>query len=460
MLQVYDSLTKEKKVFQSIEDGHIKLYVCGVTVYDYCHIGHARTYLAFDVMVRYLRSKGFTVTYVRNITDIDDKIIKRAQLTETSWDSIVQHYITEMYADFDALNILRPDIEPRATETIGDMIHMIEGLIDKGFAYQASNGDVYYAVEKFQDYGKLSGQTLNQLQAGERVEINEAKKSPFDFVLWKAAKPGEPSWDSPWGKGRPGWHIECSCMTKCTLGDQFDIHGGGADLKFPHHENEIAQSEAANNSPYANYWLHTGMVKINEEKMSKSLGNFFIIRDVLKNYAPEVVRYFLIAGHYRSSLNYSEENLQQAKSALTRLYLTLRDADPLPVTQTLDPVVLEQFHAAMDDDFNMPEVVALLFGLAHKIQKDKDTAPAQASILVATLKHIGNILGILQLTPSVFLQECSAHVETQKIEQLVLERKEARQARDWAKADSIRGELEDMGIVLEDQGEQTLWRLK
>jgi len=456
-LQIYNSLTKKKELFTPITPNKIRLYVCGVTVYDYCHIGHARTNLAFDVIIRFLRSQGYEVTYVRNITDIDDKIIQRAQTNGESVDDLVARFIDVMYQDFDALNILRPDQEPRATNAIPEMLHMIQLLLDQGFAYVTDSGDVYYCVTRFKDYGKLSGQHIDQLRSGERVEVNENKENPLDFVLWKATKAGEPSWDSPWGAGRPGWHLECSCMTKKALGAHFDIHGGGSDLLFPHHENEIAQSQAANNTPYANYWMHSGMVQINAEKMSKSLGNFFVIRDVLAQYPAEVVRYFLISGHYRSEINYSKDNLQQAWNALRRLYTALRDASVHGAQ--LVPDYIEQFNTAMSDDFNTPEALVVLFDLAREANRAKDQADRlQAASLTLTLKHLGGLLGILQLDPVQFLQ-AGQDVDAYTVETLIVQRNDARAVKDWAKADEIRDRLTAMGVALEDRDGQTVWKI-
>lgn len=458
MLTIYDSLTRKKVPFKTIHPGKVGLYVCGVTVYDFCHIGHARTYATFDLLVRYLRYQGYEVTYVRNITDIDDKIIKRALEQGMSWQELVASMVSEMYQDFDALGYLRPDCEPRATDNLPEMLAMIQVLIQKKFAYLAANGDVYYRVKAFANYGALSGQSLDNLRAGERVAVNIDKEDPLDFVLWKAAKPHEPSWESPWGPGRPGWHIECSCMTKKVLGTHFDIHGGGTDLKFPHHENEIAQSEAANSRHYVNYWMHSGMVNINAEKMSKSLGNFFIIRDVLKNYSAEVVRYFLTCGHYRSEINYSESNLEQAKSALTRLYLVLREFENEVLPVHYDQVAITKFCACMDDDLNTPGALSVLFEIAHEAQRLKQTDFARAKILVATLKELGQVLGLLRQMPSQFLQ---GHIvlDTQKVEMLIAQRNEARAKKAWAHADALRAELLTMGVVIEDTVDGTVWRV-
>ncbi len=454
-MRIYNSLTRQKETFTPIQPRTLNLYVCGVTVYDRCHIGHARTYTIFDIVVRYFRSLGFAVTYVRNITDIDDKIIKRAQELGVSMEEVVEKNIQKMYADFDALNLLRPDIEPRATQTIPQMLRFIKALIDQGYAYHASNGDVYYRVEKFAEYGKLSGQSLDDLRAGERVEINTAKESPLDFVLWKAVKPGEPSWDSPWGPGRPGWHIECSAMTYESLGANFDIHGGGSDLKFPHHENEIAQSVPVCGGHYANLWMHSAMVQINGEKMAKSLGNFFLIEDVLKAYPAEVVRYFLLSTHYRSDVSYSEENLNLAKAGLTRLYNALRGITPTAGAKSgLVKTYRDKFHAAMQEDFNMPEVLAVLFDIAREINISK--SPELAGLLI----ELSAILGILQNSPEEFLKGSDQHENHQEIEALIAARVEARKAKNFAESDRIRGVLDQMGIIVEDSSQGVQWRRK
>ena len=447
-MQIYNSLSGKKERFQPLKPGHVSLYVCGVTVYDHCHIGHARTYTTFDILVRYLRSIGYQVNYVRNITDVEDKIIKRAHENQESPDQLVARFTQIMHEAFDRLNLLHPDLEPKVTQTIPEIIAMIATLIEKDFAYAASNGDVYYEVAKFKDYGKLSRQNIEELQSGARVEINEVKKSPLDFVLWKAAKAGEPAWDSPWGKGRPGWHIECSAMSKKALGDTFDIHGGGSDLRFPHHENEIAQSEAANGHPVARYWMHSGMVQINNEKMSKSLNNFFIIKDVLEKYPAEVVRYFLMSGHYRSEINYSTDNLNSAKAALTRLYRALEGAD-FSITAPTNSAYETRFNAALADDLNTPEALAVLFDLVKEINKSKD------STLQALLKKLGAILGILQQDPAQFVQGDVSSLDEAKIEALIQARKAARLARNFAESDRIRDELKALHIELEDHPDGT-----
>jgi cysteinyl-tRNA synthetase len=455
MLHLYNSLTRQKTPFKSLKNQEVKLYVCGMTVYDFCHVGHARVMVVFDVLVRYLRFLGFNVTYVRNITDIDDKIIKRAQENSEDFNALTQRFIDAMHQDADALNVLRPDIEPRATEFIPQIIDLVNTLIDKGFAYCGENGDIFYAVTKFKDYGKLSGKNLDELQAGSRVDIQDAKQNPLDFVLWKMAKPDEPSWDSPWGKGRPGWHIECSAMSTHCLGNHFDIHGGGMDLQFPHHENEIAQSEAATGETFVNTWLHNGFVRVNEEKMSKSLGNFFTVRDVLATYHPETIRYFIVASHYRSPLNYSDQQLDTAHQALTRLYTALRDL-PMIENNYNDLKYKEKFCAALDDDLNTPEALAVLFEMAREINKLKETDISQAANLGNELRRLASIVGLLQSEAENFLQSGSNNDE--EIEQLIALRNVARQNKDWKESDRIRAELKEKGIVLEDSAGKTTWR--
>lgn len=449
-MQLYNSLSGRKEAFQTRVPGAVSLYVCGVTVYDFCHIGHARTYAVFDTLVRFFRYQGLAVTYVRNITDIDDKIIKRAQERAQPCEKIVNDHIQAMYQDFDALHFLRPDVEPRATDIIPETLAFIETLIQKGFAYVSDNQDVYYEVSKFKSYGKLSKQNVEALQVGSRVEVNTHKKSPLDFVLWKAAKPGEPAWDSSWGKGRPGWHIECSSMTQKCLGPEFDIHGGGSDLRFPHHENEIAQSEAAHEGKFARYWMHTGMVQINAEKMSKSLDNFFLIRDVLQDYPAEVIRYFLMSGHYRSEISYSVENLESARAALFRLYRALEGWDgsaPLPSSEAQT-----RFMQALDDDLNTPEALAVLFDLVKEIHKTNQQS------LRADLKSLAGILGLLQASPTAFLQGEPSLIDRAAIEAEIEKRNLARQAKHFSESDRIRDELRKQGIELEDQAEVTTWR--
>ncbi|KTD41576.1 cysteine--tRNA ligase [Legionella parisiensis] len=451
MLHLYNSLTRTKEPFVSIVPGKIGIYVCGITVYDHCHIGHARSMVSFDVIVRYLRSQGYDVNYVRNITDIDDKIIARAHERAIPIDELTAQYIAAMNEDTKALNILSPDVEPRATEHISSIIRLIERLLEKGNAYLSENGDVCYQVNSFADYGKLSHKDLDGLVAGARVEIVKEKRSPLDFVLWKKAKPGEPSWPSPWGEGRPGWHIECSAMAMSELGEQFDIHGGGLDLQFPHHENEIAQSEAATEKPFANYWMHVGMLQVNNEKMSKSLGNFFTIADVLAKHHPEVVRYFLLSSHYRSSLNYSEENLTNAKKALTRLYQTIKDSHVI-TNNELDNHWINEFNQAMNDDFNTPIALSVLFQLSHEVNKKN------SPVLVNTLKYLANIMGLLQENPASFLQAGFGEEDRVEIDQLIAERLQARADRNWGRADQIRADLLSRGIELEDGANGTTWR--
>ncbi|EEZ41429.1 cysteinyl-tRNA synthetase [Photobacterium damselae subsp. damselae CIP 102761] len=410
-------------------------------------------------MSRYLRYLGYDLTFVRNITDIDDKIIKRAAENGETCDSLTERLIGEMHADFDALGMKRPDVEPRATAFISEIIALCERLIERGFAYVADNGDVMFEVSKFKDYGRLSKQDLDQLQAGARVDIELAKRSPLDFVLWKMSKPGEPTWESPWGPGRPGWHIECSAMNSAILGDHFDIHGGGSDLQFPHHENEIAQSCCAHDTQYVNTWMHSGMVMVDREKMSKSLGNFFTIRDVLNHYDPETVRYFLMSGHYRSQLNYSEDNLKQARSALERLYTSLRGLDT-SVEAAGGEEFVARFKEAMDDDFNTPEAYSVLFDMAREINRLKTDDMAAASVLGARMRELADVLGLLGQEPEVFLQSGANDDDVAEIEALIQQRLDARAAKDWAAADQARDKLTEMGIILEDGPQGTTWRRK
>lgn len=456
MLKIYNTLAREKQVFTPIIAGKVSMYVCGMTVYDYCHLGHARVMVVFDMVSRWLRASGYEVTYVRNITDIDDKIIKRANENGETIAQLTQRFIDAMDEDSAKLGVIHPDIEPKATEFVSGMLNMIVSLIDKGFAYPAANGDVFYSVNKFEGYGKLSGKSLEDLRAGERVEVDSFKKDPMDFVLWKAAKPGEPSWDSPWGKGRPGWHIECSAMSSHYLGERFDIHGGGQDLQFPHHENEIAQSEAAHSHDgkacqMVNYWMHNGFVRVDDEKMSKSLGNFFTIRAVLEKYDAEIVRFFILRAHYRSPLNYSDQHLDDAKLALTRLYTALRG-------HAVDNAVIDwrqpqaaRFKDAMSDDFNTPEAMAVLFDLASEINRTKE--PSSVNLL----KGLAGILGLLQRSPDTFLQ--GAITEALDVEGLIQARLVAKQNRNFAEADAIRARLAEAGIVLEDTAQGTTWRM-
>lgn len=455
MIQIHNTITRQKEDLVPIIPGELGMYVCGVTVYDFCHIGHARTFVSFDMIVRYLRYRGFKVKYVRNITDIDDKIIKRANEKGVSAKELSEEFITKMYEDFDRLNIARPDVEPRATDNIPEIIALVERLIKKGFAYVAGNGDVMFAIDAFKNYGRLSGQKLEELEAGSRVEVEKTKRNPFDFVLWKMAKEGEPFWESPWGNGRPGWHIECSAMNSKVLGQHFDIHGGGSDLIFPHHENEIAQSCCAFDTKYVNYWLHSGMVMINDEKMSKSLGNFFTIRDVLKQYDAETVRYFLISAQYRSPLNYSQDNLDNARASLARLYTALRDVKAGPACGGDEYV--ERFTKFMDDDFNTPGALSVLFDLAKAVNTSSGT---EAEGLAGRLLELAGVLGLLTQDPVKFLQGQSdgADDDVALIESLIEERRAARANKDFAAADAARNKLTEMGVVLEDGPNGTTWR--
>ena len=461
MLKIFNTLSRQKEEFKPIHAGKVGMYVCGVTIYDLCHIGHGRTFVAFDVVARYLRYLGYSLNYVRNVTDVDDKIIRRAAENHETCDQLTERMLAEMHADFDALLIDRPDSEPRATQHIAEIIEITQRLIDRDHAYVASNGDVMFSIDSDPQYGLLSRQDLEQLQAGARVEIDDVKRNPMDFVLWKMSKPGEPSWQSPWGPGRPGWHIECSAMNCKQLGTHFDIHGGGSDLMFPHHENEIAQSSCAHDGPYVNYWMHSGMVMIDKEKMSKSLDNFFTIRDVLGHYDAETVRYFLMSGHYRSQLNYSEENLKQARTALERLYTALRgtDANAAPAG---GEAFEARFREAIDADFNTPEAYSALFDLAREVNRLKGEDMAAASGMAAELRKLANVLGLLQQEPEQFLQG-GAQVddgEVAEIEALIKQRNEARAAKDWALADAARDRLNEMNIVLEDGPQGTTWRRK
>ncbi len=450
-LTLYNSLTRQLEVFSPLQPGKVRMYVCGMTVYDFCHLGHARVFVVFDMVSRWLRASGYQVTYVRNITDIDDKIIKRAAENNESPASLTQRYIEAMHEDEARLGVLRPDYEPRATEYVAEMTAMIQALELKGLAYQAENGDVYYSVRGFPGYGALSGKSLEDLRAGERVEIDTHKRDPLDFVLWKAAKPGEPAWPGPYGLGRPGWHIECSVMSGKLLGRHFDIHGGGQDLQFPHHENEIAQSEGAHDCKFVNYWLHNGFVRVDNEKMSKSLGNFFTIREILNKFDPEVVRFFILRAHYRSPLNYSDAHLEDAKSALTRLYTALKNVPPAEIKLDWDNVYAARFKAAMDEDFNTPEAMAVLFELASEVNKSKSAE------LAGLLKALGNVVGLLQRLPEVFLRGESSS-DDEKIDSLVKARQEAKLSKNFAEADRIRGELKNAGIILEDGPKGTTWR--
>jgi cysteinyl-tRNA synthetase len=459
MLQIFNTLSRQKETFQPLVPGKVSMYVCGITIYDHCHVGHARTYVAFDVINRYLRFSGYDVTYVRNITDVDDKIIRRANENNESCDALTARYTEAMHADFAALNLLPADIEPRVTTHMAEIIALIETLVAKKHAYVATDGDVLFDVSTYDQYGKLSQQNLDMLQAGARVDVVETKDDPLDFVLWKMAKPGEPSWPSPWGDGRPGWHIECSAMSAKHLGAHFDIHGGGSDLQFPHHENEIAQSCCAHDTPYVNTWIHTGMVQVDKEKMSKSLGNFFTVKDVLAQYNRETVRYFLISSHYRSQLNYSAENLQQAHAALGRLYTALRGVNAA-AQPNLDNSYVTQFKAAMDDDFNTALALPVLFELARDLNKLKADAQADAADiaqLAGLLVTLGAVLGILQGDAEQFLQAGSED-DVAEIEALIAARNAARAAKDWPAADAARAALTAKGIIVEDKNGVTSWR--
>jgi len=456
MISIYNTLTRKKDVFVPIEPGKVRMYVCGMTVYDYCHLGHARVMVVFDLVARWLRASGFEVTYVRNITDIDDKIIRRAGENGESIRVLTDRFIAAMHEDAEALGILPPDHEPRATDYVASMQSLISRLHEKGLAYVADNKDVCYAVRKFEGYGKLSGKSIDELRAGERVEVVGEKRDPLDFVLWKHARVDEPSevkWASPWGEGRPGWHIECSAMSSDLLGDHFDIHGGGQDLQFPHHENEIAQSEGAHDHGFVNYWMHNGFVRVDDEKMSKSLGNFFTIREVLSSYDPEVVRFFILRAHYRSALNYSDAHLDDARSSLKRLYTALRNVPPSDDPLDWDNPFARRFSAAMNDDFNTPEAVAVLFDLASEV--NRDGSPAMAS----QLKGLAGVLGLLSRDATAFLHGGDrGAVGIDAIEARIAMRGEAKKARNFAEADRIRAELLDIGVVLEDTPQGTVWR--
>ncbi|SFU88329.1 cysteine--tRNA ligase [Halomonas korlensis] len=461
-MQIYNTLTRRKEPFTPIEPGKVRMYVCGMTVYDFCHLGHARVMVAFDVITRYLRARGYDVTYVRNVTDIDDKILKRADENGESIASLTERMIEAMHEDEARLWVLPPDHEPRATRHVDDILRMIETLIDKSYAYPADNGDVYFRVRRFENYGRLSNRDPDDMRAGARIDVDEHKEDPLDFVLWKAAKPGEASWPSPWGEGRPGWHIECSAMSTCCLGETFDIHGGGPDLLFPHHENEIAQSEAATGHHYVNTWMHAGAVRVNQEKMSKSLGNYFTIREVLEHHDPEVVRYLLVASHYRSPINYAPDSLAEARKSLERFYnalegLALESAGS--VEGNVDDRFHERFTAAMDDDFNTPEALSVLFDLARELNRAKKEAPEQAPALAHELRRLGDVLGLLQQDAATFLQGGGTDVslDEAEIQARIEARAAAKKAKDFAAADAIRDELAAKGIVLKDSREGTRW---
>ena len=462
MLQIFNTLSKTKEPFHPINSEHVGIYVCGMTVYDFCHMGHARVLVMFDIITRHLRRQFPKVTYVRNITDIDDKIIKRAIENGESIDQLTNRFIDAMHEDEKALGILPPDIEPRATESMNEIFYMIETLVEKGIAYQGKSGDVYYSVRKFPNYGKLSGKNLDDLEAGARVDVEDDKDDPLDFVLWKMAKPEEPSWKSPWGDGRPGWHIECSAMSSNHLGNHFDIHGGGMDLSFPHHENEIAQSEGAHDCKFVNTWMHVGFVNVNEEKMSKSLGNFFTIREVLESYDGETLRYFILSSHYRSPLNFSDANLDNAKNAITKLYTSIRGlksstASTDEISQRLD--YEQRFDAALDDDFNTPIAISILFEISKQINLEKEKDIDFASALSGLLVRLGGYLGILQNNPEDFLKQ-GVQLSDEEIDQKIKDRNLARSEKDFVLSDQIRNELEAHGIILEDSAEGTSWRRK
>lgn len=465
MLQIHNNLTRQKEEFKPLDLNNIRMYVCGMTVYDMCHIGHARVLVVFDVIYRHLCALYGKehVTYVRNITDIDDKIIARANENGEDFNVLTGRYIDEMHYDSQALGILAPNQEPRATLYMDQIIAMVQTLIDKGFAYAAhdqdGHGDVYYAVNQFENYGQLSGKHIEDLRAGERVAVDDAKKDPLDFVLWKSAKPEEPSWDSPWGKGRPGWHIECSAMSTDCLGHNFDIHGGGMDLQFPHHENEIAQSEAATGEKFANVWMHNGFVRIDDEKMSKSLGNFFTIREVTAKYNPEVLRYFILTSHYRSPLNYSDKQLDIAKAALTTLYTALRGVD-ITTVDSADTKFHQRVRTAMDDDFNTAEVLPVLFDLAKEVNRYKEKNNEKAKYYASLLQNIAASIGLLEQDPEAFLRGGvqDQGISVDDIETLIEQRTQARAAKEWAESDRIRDVLKEAGVVLEDAGGNTSWR--
>jgi len=459
MLHLHNTLSRKKEPFQPLVPGKVSMYVCGITIYDLCHVGHARLLVAFDVLYRHLLASNYEVTYVRNITDIDDKIINRATENGESINDLTERYIEAMHQDEASLLLLSPTHEPRATNTIGKMHSLIATLIEKGMAYPASNGDVYYAVSSFPEYGKLSGRKLEDLRAGERVALDEHKRDPLDFVLWKASKEGEPAWDSDWGPGRPGWHIECSAMAIELLGDEIDIHGGGADLQFPHHENEIAQSEAATGKQFARYWMHNGLVQVDDEKMSKSLHNFFTVREVLKAYSGEELRYFLLSGHYRSPLNYSQEQLNNARAALRRLYNALRGVGA-DASRSVSNEHVERFQTAMDDDLNTPVALSILFELATEINREGGADSKQGLKLANTLLLLAGRLGIVQQDPDTVLQGSvdESGLDSAKIEALIQERVDARNNKDWARSDEIRDELTANGVILEDKDGKTSWR--
>ena len=457
MLKIYDSLSREKRPFVPLDPARVRMYVCGMTVYDYCHLGHARVMVVFDVVQRWLRAIGYTLTYVRNITDIDDKIIRRASETGESVAALTGRFIRYMDEDAAELGVQKPDIEPRATDHVPEMLAMIAKLEERGVAYRAASGDVNFSVRKFPGYGKLSGKSLEDLRAGERVEVDAAKRDPLDFVMWKAAKAGEPFWPSPWGDGRPGWHIECSAMSTKLLGVHFDIHGGGQDLQFPHHENEIAQSEAAtaDDRPFVRYWMHNGFVQLHDQKMSKSTGNFAIVRELFKSHNPEVVRFFILRAHYRSPLSYSEKNLADAAHALSRLYTALKATPVEAVMPDWEEAWGRRFREAMEDDFNTPEAVAVLFDLAGEVNR------THSAKLARQLRALGGLLGLLRRDAESFLRASKAPLDgisEPEIAKLIAERSEARSARNFRRSDEIRAELLRKGVALEDSPSGTTWR--
>jgi cysteinyl-tRNA synthetase len=459
MLKIHNSLTGEKQEFKPLRPDEVRMYVCGMTNYDYIHVGHARMLTVFDLVQRYLRASGYKVTYVRNITDIDDKIIERAAANGENWADLAQRFTVAMHEDCATLGLQNPDLEPRATEFIGPIIAMIQTLIDKGFAYAADNGDVMYSVRKFPGYGRLSGKKIDDLRVGSRVQVDDAKHDPHDFVMWKHAKPGEPSWASPWGDGRPGWHIECSAMSTSLLGSYFDLHGGGEDLKFPHHENEIAQSCAACDSPFVHIWIHNGFVRVNEEKMSKSLGNFFTVREVLKTLRdPEVLRFFLLSSHYRGPINYSAAQLAQADETLLGLYRALKDT---ALQGTVDEAEIQRFRAAMDDDFNTPDALAVAQNVARELNLAKAAGdlPKMAD-MAATLRAMGAMLGVLQQDPDKYLKRSAGAggLTDAQVEALLAARNAARAAKNYAESDRIRAQLNQAGILLDDKADGTQWR--
>ncbi len=461
MLCIYNTLTHEKDEFRPINKGKVGIYVCGLTVYDYTHLGHARMLVSFDVIVRHLRAKGFEVTYVRNITDIDDKILARATENKEVFSDLTARFIASMHEDEKALSVLPPDIEPRATEHIASMISMINTLVQKDYAYKAENGDVYFSVVNFPEYGKLSKKKMDELLDGARVGVGELKRDPRDFVLWKSSKDENVGWDSPWGYGRPGWHIECSAMSTEALGNNFDIHGGGSDLLFPHHENEIAQSQCATGCKFANFWMHNGPLRVDNEKMSKSLDNFFTVREVLKSYSPEVIRYLLISSHYRSPINYSEQSLQQSAKALERVYIGLKGLELKSAKSLTNSRYERAYFEAMDDDFNTPEALGTLFEIVAEINKIRSTNFDLACQLGKLLLRLGNFLGILNLSPEEFLRgEDDLNINRSEIDNLIQERETARAVKNWQRADEIRDQLLKMKVVVEDNASGSDWRVE